>query len=100
MSFLYRFETQQILHTPTMIFEVCGTMLIYVKGKICPFGLAVARAEEHLEMFRNKHLNSNSKDIMATGIYLPVLLQPLDVQTLLCHSNLPSQGESVQSETF
>lgn len=75
-------------------------MLIYVKEKICPFGLAVARAEEHLEIFQSKHLNSNSKDTMATGIYLPVLLQTLDVQTLVCHSKLPSQEESVQSEIF
>lgn len=30
---------------------------------------------------------------MATGVYLPVLLQTLDVQTLLCHSKVPSQEE-------
>lgn len=89
--FLQIWDTADAVHTYTDLW----TMLIHVGGKICPLG-----AEEHLEIFQNKHLNSNSNDAMAAGIYLPVLLQTLDVQTLLCHSKLPSQEESVQSEIF
>lgn len=56
--FLQIWDTADAVHTYTDLW----TMLIHVGGKICPLG-----AEEHLEIFQNKHLNSNWNDASAAA---------------------------------